>query len=352
MALASRFAVDIHVVSLLDQNLTDADLISLFNQLPRRCLLLLEDIDTAGLKRKPKKRNRPRQRPFVPIADSDSDDEDEDGEARSRISLSGLLNAIDGVAAPEGHILIMTTNKPDELDEALVRSGRISVRVAFEKTRPGQTMDIFLRMFAAPAPGGATGSGTAHDPSEEKTSSVSLPPNTSQGQLLDMARTFATSIPENEFSPADLQDYLLTHKKDPRHAVEQVDAWKTKELAERARKAAEREKERQERAGQRDEKTKKLAADMSSFVEMGRKEKEKEKQRKKSSERDVDEGTEAGSDLKMEGEVGEKEVESRDSGGKGAEGEPENATGSTKETAGVETTVNSIQTQTGSADQT
>ena len=49
-----------------------------------------------------------------------------------RVTLSGLLNAIDGIAAPEGHILIMTTNKPHELDNVLVRAGRISVRVGFK----------------------------------------------------------------------------------------------------------------------------------------------------------------------------------------------------------------------------
>ena len=36
------------------------------------------------------------------------------------ISLSGLLNSIDGVASHEGRVLVMTTNFPDKLDEALV----------------------------------------------------------------------------------------------------------------------------------------------------------------------------------------------------------------------------------------
>lgn len=105
MALASQFAVDIYVVSLLDHSLTDAGLIGLFNQLPSRCLLLLEDIDTAGLNRKSRPRTRSRAGPFRSnLEDGDSDEEDgnEGGKTKSTVTLSGLLNAIDGVAAPEG----------------------------------------------------------------------------------------------------------------------------------------------------------------------------------------------------------------------------------------------------------
>ena len=149
LALASRFNLDVYVLTLLDHDLTDSDLMSLLNQLPGRSLLLLEDIDTAGLSNRNKgkgssstRRLGRRRNPMMPPVASGGDkksgkkegvvdsDDDELGQT-SRVSLSGLLNAIDGVAAPEGHILIMTTNKPYELDEALVRAGRISVRVGF-----------------------------------------------------------------------------------------------------------------------------------------------------------------------------------------------------------------------------
>lgn len=57
LALASKFNLDVYNLTLLDQDLTDSDLISLLNQLPGRSLLLLEDIDTAGLNRKGKSRS-------------------------------------------------------------------------------------------------------------------------------------------------------------------------------------------------------------------------------------------------------------------------------------------------------
>lgn len=41
----------------------------------------------------------------------------------SGVSLSALLNCLDGVGAQKGRVLIMTTNHPDELDAALTRPG-------------------------------------------------------------------------------------------------------------------------------------------------------------------------------------------------------------------------------------
>ncbi|KAL2118400.1 hypothetical protein VTJ04DRAFT_8060 [Mycothermus thermophilus] len=208
-ALAGVFGLDIYVISLLDPTLTEEDLLSLFNNLPRRCIVLLEDIDSAGLK-------RPEEPPEPKAAKSDSsssssesessDDEKEEsdktpksddnsnknstkhsrkksrshkkskkhpqpsilrrpatpssisttssrrpgtgGDAEKKgISLSGLLNAIDGVASHEGRILIMTTNKPESLDEALIRPGRVDVQVRFTNATQKQARELFVRMY-------------------------------------------------------------------------------------------------------------------------------------------------------------------------------------------------------------
>ena len=49
----------------------------------------------------------------------------------SRLTFSGLLNGIDGVAAQQGRLLFMSTNHAERLDPALVRPGRVDVKVAF-----------------------------------------------------------------------------------------------------------------------------------------------------------------------------------------------------------------------------
>ena len=48
-ALAGLFGLDLYVVSLQDPTLTEEELSILFANLPARCIILLEDIDTAGL---------------------------------------------------------------------------------------------------------------------------------------------------------------------------------------------------------------------------------------------------------------------------------------------------------------
>ncbi|KAH0830841.1 hypothetical protein AYO21_11770 [Fonsecaea monophora] len=268
LALASNFNLDVYNLSLLDNDLTDSDLISLLNQLPGRSLLLLEDIDTAGLNRKGGKstvssRNWNSRRGRMPPRDpEDYDvDNDEDSGSASRVTLSGLLNAIDGVAAPEGHVLIMTTNKPNELDDALVRAGRISVRVGFSNASKKQAEEIFLRMYLD-LPSGAslreteegtgafTDSMTAPAPSsdsEAEKSGFELPDDMETTRLRGLAQKFASLIPEGDFSPADLQDYLLINKKDPEKALDELPKWIEDIYEERKKREEEREEEREEK---------------------------------------------------------------------------------------------------------
>lgn len=257
LALASRFNLDVYVLTLLDHELTDSDLMSLLNQLPGRSLLLLEDIDTAGLSSRKSKstssyRRQNRRRGGVSskptsttkqsktdregTIDASDSDSDLESASTSRVSLSGLLNAIDGVAAPEGHILIMTTNKPYDLDDALVRAGRISVRVAFTNATKVQAEEIFRRMYDD-LPGEMLRKEGAADTSIRSSSSL----------LDDLAKQFAQLLPEKEYSPADLQDYLLVHKKDPVKAVRDLSRWMEEKNEEKRKMEEEKEAERRVR---------------------------------------------------------------------------------------------------------
>ncbi|KAL9244108.1 hypothetical protein vseg_017916 [Gypsophila vaccaria] len=95
-----------------------------------RSILVIEDIDCSmGL---PKKRK----------GDEEDDDDDSDNEGKSsskgkegpnpaKISLSGLLNFIDGLWSSCGdeRIIIFTTNHKERIDPALLRPGRMDVHV-------------------------------------------------------------------------------------------------------------------------------------------------------------------------------------------------------------------------------
>lgn len=70
----------------------------------------------------------------------------------SGVTLSGLLNAIDGICSePNGHILIMTTNHKDKIDEALLRPGRADMEVEFPLATTEQARQLFKFTYKPPA---------------------------------------------------------------------------------------------------------------------------------------------------------------------------------------------------------
>lgn len=71
------------------------------------------------------------------------------GLGRGLVTLSGLLNAIDGIAAQEGSIVVLTTNHPDRLPASLLRPGRIDKRMYLGKADKDQVYRMFLKFFPA-----------------------------------------------------------------------------------------------------------------------------------------------------------------------------------------------------------
>jgi len=46
-----------------------------------------------------------------------------------------------------------------------------------------------------------------------------------EGELKKIAAAFADRVPDDEFSPAEIQGFLLKRKKDPKKALQEVDSW-------------------------------------------------------------------------------------------------------------------------------
>ena len=63
------------------------------------------------------------------------------------LTLSYLLNIIDGILEQPGRILIMTTNRPDYLDDALKRPGRIDLQIEFKRCSASIIKDIIQLYF-------------------------------------------------------------------------------------------------------------------------------------------------------------------------------------------------------------
>lgn len=63
------------------------------------------------------------------------------------LTLSFLLNLLDGVLETPGRILVITTNYPDRLDPALIRPGRIDVRIDFGKADRAMILDMVSHFY-------------------------------------------------------------------------------------------------------------------------------------------------------------------------------------------------------------
>lgn len=111
MALASHFSMRIYALNLGSMK-SDDDLIEAVTSVPENAILLIEDIDAAQRSRVPSEATKSDKGSGPTVA------------AEELVTLSGLLNAIDGVFSRDGRVLIMTTNHPEKLDPALKRPGR------------------------------------------------------------------------------------------------------------------------------------------------------------------------------------------------------------------------------------
>lgn len=184
-ALAGHLDLDIYMMSLSSSQLDDDKLLSLFENLPTRCIVLLEDIDSA----------------HVPRGDARS--HSRHSKTKQSITLSGLLNASDGVSATEGRVLIMTSNAPEALDEALVRRGRVDRKIFFGPASKEVAARLFEHVFVKDDDELLED----EEPCERET-------------ISQQAEAFASSFPERVFTPAEVQGYLIDHRTDPQRAVE------------------------------------------------------------------------------------------------------------------------------------
>lgn len=172
--------------------------------------MVLEDIDSAGIGREVTGEQKA-EAADVDLADSLMPSQfkisrDTNGQkGRSLVTLSGLLNAIDGNASQEGRLLIMTSNNPDALDPALTRPGRIDKKVYFGNVTKSAANSIFMRLIGRSA--------LAHDALF------------SMGYIEQCATEFAEKLPSHIFTPAQVQNFLQGCRGNPVQALAQIDAW-------------------------------------------------------------------------------------------------------------------------------
>jgi chaperone BCS1 len=167
LALASDLKLPVYTISLQSMDVNDSNLAQMLRLQPDRSFLVFEDIDACFDGRKK-------------AADS------------VKVTFSGLLNAIDGVASSSGVIMFMTTNHPEKLDPALTRAGRCDQKIHVGYADQDQMKRLFLHFYP--------------------------------GVPEDQARQFASLIPAGVFSMASIQGHFLNHKTDPAGAIKDINA--------------------------------------------------------------------------------------------------------------------------------
>lgn len=123
-ALAGHFNRPVYVINpatIMNDNMLQ----KAFNAVPRNGLLLIEDIDTIQIT---EKRDDEAVEEAAPSGITIPGFGALPAKKGSGITLSGMLNAIDGVMAREGRVLFITSNHANKLDDALIRPGRIDMR--------------------------------------------------------------------------------------------------------------------------------------------------------------------------------------------------------------------------------
>jgi chaperone BCS1 len=165
-ALASELRMSIYSIS-LGVMMDDGNLLSMFAGVPERSVVLIEDVDAFDLAR------------------SRARDKKEGGETKTPMTLSGLLNALDGVVASDGRIVILTTNHPERLDPALTRAGRVDCTYQLSNFTQAEALQMWRLFF---------GSESQHEP------------------------TFLANLPF-EVQPAALQELFMLNRNSPGFAA-------------------------------------------------------------------------------------------------------------------------------------
>lgn len=174
--------------------------------------MLLEDIDAVGMQRKSAvdemEEEQRKKRPEGSGKEKKEEfDDEEEAPVPSKVTLAGLLNILDGVTSQEGRIVIMTSNFAKRLDKALTRPGRIDHQVYLGNMSSASSRLMFLRMFGP-------------DPDSPPLSSLD-----DLEVLEKLATEFSTHIPDNEFTPAELQGFLIIHRHSAIKAVAEAKGW-------------------------------------------------------------------------------------------------------------------------------
>ncbi|KAI9282770.1 P-loop containing nucleoside triphosphate hydrolase protein [Sporodiniella umbellata] len=216
-SVASKVNMNVAIIS-LSGSMDDEKFNVMLQEVPHNSILIMEDIDHCVIR--------------DPSSGKDN--------VNAKITMSGLLNALDGVAAQEGAMIFMSCNDVNRLQPALLRPGRIDMKMELGYADKAQVRQMFWRFLWD---------------EEETTLEVEggdpLKKEAPQ-ELKDLADRFVDMIPDGQITPAEIQNFfilnimdmheeLVDHERDYTYLLDNVPAFL--ETVAKDRKQAQEHKE-------------------------------------------------------------------------------------------------------------
>lgn len=142
-ALAAKFGLILRTIDLrsLDHG---PSLIRLFKYSSSNSLYLIEDVDAIHSNRE---NGENKEKETYTTDNSHKLDKPVQTDKKPNISLSDLLNALDGVMSAQNGIIILTTNHIEKIDPALIRPGRIDMMYEFPEAGAIQIKEYYDRIY-------------------------------------------------------------------------------------------------------------------------------------------------------------------------------------------------------------
>ncbi len=127
VGISSHFCSKVYLLKLSDMN--DGTLLDAVSRVEPNGMVVMEDVDCMS-------------------STKTRTEISKDGlETIFGVTLSGLLNVLDGLSAPNGVLFFMTTNRLENLDPALIRPGRIDMKIGIGEATDSQKRQLFNRFF-------------------------------------------------------------------------------------------------------------------------------------------------------------------------------------------------------------
>ena len=104
-------------------------------------------------------------------------------EDTDKLNLACILNLLDGIVETPGRIVIMTSNYPERLDKALLRAGRVDLKIEFKKASRQIALEIISNFYEI-----------------------------TQEEITERFSELISRIPDYVHSPAEISNQCVIHK--------------------------------------------------------------------------------------------------------------------------------------------